>query len=1111
MVERPAAEKTTESDLIGAAAASLEGLCVAALWTTGPDTTSDYPVKFAAMRRTPAGDWEFFEELCAAPDGSPDEIEEHAASVAADFGIDEPAWRAGRPLTEIWPDFRAFLGSGPVLVAEGDAFESWVEHLAGEVGVSPPTLGLDEIARLFAPGPLAARGAALVHELTPDTEAPSARAIAPPEIWFAFDQLARRPATMPRLAREVARIGYTRAATGLEAHDPDAAARIALALALYAFPERWAPDTGAPRPLATPVHRLETELRDPLDDLRPEWTRRARQWATAPSLPPRLEDPTPFPDEDHALLDCIFETHLPGLFGQAGGHSNPGEYRASQHQAATEVARTLGCEELLAVHAPTGTGKTLAYLVPALLWARRHGVRVGVATYTRSLQSQAMEHEVPRALSALALAGVTEGFRVSILKGRANYLCWRALCSWTPEADDAPEAWLAWTNLVVFSQTDADGDLDRFQRRAPVRVHSSGSYQDQVREGLRRVAAQSGCCTHRDDRATCGAENARRRSERSHVVLTNHSFALARQEFFKHIVFDECEHLHEVAHNAWSHSMSLRKSRDMLDRIGDTSGISRPGVRSRKPRKRGRKRGASTPLERLRRELIPGTAFHETLDRAREELQLTARALEDLEEEVRELDEWRTRARRERGERETHTLLRDYMNLPEALPLIDARRRFGAGCSDLDATLSEIAERVDSAPIRSARSVRRSMDLARADLTSLSNEIQAWLPLSDGRPSYRPETFYDVETDTRGRRSLVARVLLPAEYLGRNYYPGLKSAIFISATTWLQSGFDSALAYLGLDRAAAPDPDEQRDGCKVRTFRAPEVFDYGRVLVLIPRDAPSVARRKEDFLRYTRNFIGWLGERTRGRMLVLFTNAHDTRETGLALEGFFRPRRIPFYYQGMQGAEKEELTERFRARIDSILLGVDTFWYGADFPGATLEYLVLVKLPYGVPDLYHHAQCSALGQSEQRKRIYQPRALAKFRQGFGRLLRTTRDRGCVFVLDDRILDPRHRSFLRELPLTSPGPFGKGGHETTARLARGDTDMCARQAFEHMGLTESIQRRGLTSSFVESFDEARDSHGEPDLLRPFARDQPPAVKPWQEPPAIIDVPIDELPF
>jgi ATP-dependent DNA helicase DinG len=180
------------------------------------------------------------------------------------------------------------------------------------------------------------------------------------------------------------------------------------------------------------------------------------------------------------------------------------------------------------------------------------------------------------------------------------------------------------------------------------------------------------------------------------------------------------------------------------------------------------------------------------------------------------------------------------------------------------------------------------------------------------------------------------------------------------------------------------------------------------------------------------------------------------RRVGEALEGFFRARRIPFWYQGMPGAAKEELGELFRSRIDSVLLGVDTFWYGADFPGETLEYLVIARLPYGVPDSYHHAQCAALGQGEQRRRIYMPRALAKFRQGFGRLMRKETDRGCVFVLDGRVLDPRHRTFLRELPL--------GLDEGGARFVRGDTDHCLREALAHMGMLADLRRRGLEQSF-----------------------------------------------
>jgi ATP-dependent DNA helicase DinG len=299
-------------------------------------------------------------------------------------------------------------------------------------------------------------------------------------------------------------------------------------------------------------------------------------------------------------------------------------------------------------------------------------------------------------------------------------------------------------------------------------------------------------------------------------------------------------------------------------------------------------------------------------------------------------------------------------------------------------------------------------------------------------------------------------VLLPNEVLGREFHPGLATGVYVSATTWLRGGFESALGYLGLDRAAQPAEDEDRPPRIVRTFRAPDVFDYSRVLVAVPRDAPPIARDKDRFLDYVRRFVAGFGERTRGRMLVLFTNAADVRKVGDELSGHFRARSIGLYWQNMESASKEELADLFRARVDSVLLGVDTFWFGADFPGETLEYVVIVRLPYGVPDRYHHAQCAALGTGEQWRRIYLPRALAKFRQGFGRLMRRETDKGCVFVLDGRAIEPRHRVFLRELPIASEQTESSdeevlGG----ARFVRGDTELCIREALAHMGLAPGL--------------------------------------------------------
>jgi ATP-dependent DNA helicase DinG len=236
------------------------------------------------------------------------------------------------------------------------------------------------------------------------------------------------------------------------------------------------------------------------------------------------------------------------------------------------------------------------------------------------------------------------------------------------------------------------------------------------------------------------------------------------------------------------------------------------------------------------------------------------------------------------------------------------------------------------------------------------------------------------------------------------------------------------------------------------------------VLVGLPSDAPPYAEKRDAWNAYVHQFISSLGERTRGRMLVLFTNQEELRRFGEELSGFFSARRIPFWYQGMRGVAKEELANLFRERADSILMGVDTFWYGADFPGRTLEYLVIVKLPYGVPDRYHHAQCAALGSGMQRRRIYLPRALAKFRQGFGRLMRRETDRGCVFVLDSRAQMPQHRLFLEELPLA--GSLEEGGDGTWrsegARVVRASTEECVHAALAHMAILGEVRTTDIDS-------------------------------------------------
>ena len=1045
-------------------------------WATGPDTATDGVFRVAALRPAEDGSWESF-----ATHARPfEDADDPGATqrMAREYGVTAQALEGAPDAAAAWLELRAFVGQAPLVVLDAEALEAWDGRYARGAEALGDRVGLIDLAGLLLPGRLASLREDLVSALADLGERPSSRAIEPRDVQAALAGLVERFAGLAPEARALAASGYGATHARLGVTDEVGAARLALALRLVDAPSRWNASAGGELfhgerledgMLSTDAVP-EEDVVDLADALEPRWTDELRRFAAAPTLPPRSEGATPFDPGDRSLLDDCFQLHLPAAF--SGG---TGAYRESQHRVAREVADCLGGRRdaearLLLVHAPTGTGKTLAYLLPLLLWAKRHNLRTAVATYTRALQEQAMEREVPRALGALRRAGVAGELRVAMLKGRENYLCWRALKLAVPEESAGAEEWLAWTQLALFASSDIDGDLNRFPHRPPFVLDSERTYRGALGDLVRAARAQTSCCRQADDKKTCAAEVARERAARSHVVITNHSFALARQDLFCHLVYDECEHLHDQAHGAWSRAFPIQRASRLCDQLY-TDGQWR----------------ARSLLVRWNKKISPGSTAHESLRESIECNDDLRLALAALMRELNEFLKWRRDLERSRDARDDHSLLREYVDDPRGEDLVRARVGWQKVANRLDAKLSELAEHAEQLKLRGTARLRRGLDLVRSDLGELLDAINAWIPLADGVPRFSPQTFYDVEESPGGELTLAARVLLPDEYLGRFYYPQLQTGILLSATTWLRGGFESQSAYLGLTRAQEPGDEEERPPCDLSTMRAPEVFDYTRVLTLLPRDVPHPTRDKGAYLAHMRRFLCELGERTRGRMLVLLTNLEDTRRLGEELTGFFRARRIPLYYQGMPGVAKEELGELFRRRTDSILLGVDTFWYGADFPGETLEYLVIARLPYGVPDRYHHAQCAALGIGEQRRRIYLPRSLAKFRQGFGRLMRSKADRGCVFLMDPRVSDPRHRMFLDELPLARDFQPGSTG----ARLVRGDTDHCVREALAHMGMLADVERRGLGTA-------------PPAPKTPKLPSLPP-------PPPIPDVELDDLPY
>ncbi|MFQ5748581.1 MAG: ATP-dependent DNA helicase [Planctomycetota bacterium] len=784
-----------------------------------------------------------------------------------------------------------------------------------------------------------------------------------------------------------------------------------------------------------------------LRELEPRFAQEfALEFAGREPLPSRQEEPCGLSEEDRGILEAFFDL-LPADF--APGAENPPE-RPGQRALAHAVETAFAENSFLLADAPTGTGKTLAYLAPLLLWSTSQNVRVALSTYTRALQEQAFFREIPRAIRLLRKAGLAEERipRVSLLKGKANYICGRALVDSFPEAGEGSlAARIVWLRLALYYLEDPFGDLDGFSIQSGVPLSDERRRLRRARAMVNAVRGLPQCCFGKAARR-CGAGIRTLRGERSHLVVTNHAFILSRPEWFSHIVFDECDHLHEVTISARSFDIELDAAVRLAEEL---------------LRGRGRDRA---PLERLASLLsrLPfgdqGDRLPDAAESAGQGAHLLDAAAHEVARDLRAFREWCRESAGNMTREERAFLLHDYLECGRGDRLATHLKQFRDAVDQLDNALRVIIEELGTVPHRSASrlrwSLRRPLDL----LGAWREGLDLWLGGKSGEADFSEDFHYEAIFEGRRRPLLCLKWLLPHKWLGEEYFPSLKSAALVSATARVRNGFRAMKGFLGLDIL------EQRTleslGREVAEFAGPPTFDPRAALVCIPKDAPPylpAGPGLDEWTRYVEEVLLFLAERTRGRTLALFTNRLTLQRAGERLGPPFAARGIPLLWQGMPGLEKEEIMEHFRQRVDSVLLGLDTFWYGVDFPGETCQYVVVTKLPYGPLDDYMFAQRARMGFGPHRSRIYLPRALAMFRQGCGRLLRNEDDRGVVFLLDRRVLEKRHANFLAELPR------GLEDFEEPNLLVA-DSDACFRQAFAHMGLTAGLEERGLAAPFSE---------------------------------------------
>ncbi len=656
------------------------------------------------------------------------------------------------------------------------------------------------------------------------------------------------------------------------------------------------------------------------------------------------------------------------------------EPRPQQVVMARAVAHALNGSEHLLVEAGTGTGKSLAYLLPAIDFALRHDARVVISTHTINLQDQLYQKDIPD----LRLAGGTD-FTTSVLKGRDNYVCLSRMLELLrrPTEELLGEERLFLVKLLLWLPWTRRGDrseLNIAARDEPI---------------WQRVAASAAWCTpgrcpfHRD--GLCFLARARAAAESSHLVIVNHSLLLTDLQAmprilppYRQAIVDEAHHLEAAATNQLSRRATRQELLGALDRIAPRASvlgsILHEAQRLLSLRVSTRAAGSTAPS-------VIFDALQESAAEVRGALEALFQALGDfLRTRDLEADE------------------------EGAVARISDRARLQPAWSDLELLWDA---RGDALP-RLVQHLSRLVDLldlpreAVAELQSLRDELEAqreswnaWYGfLNELALAPRPNVVYWLSLTASDDLALSAAPLEVGPLLREKLLGGCDSVIFTSATMTTDGRFDHIRSQLGAEEAAE--------------LSVGSPFDFQQAALLyLPDDIaePNQAGYQAALDRILLD----LGTRLNGRTLALFTSHAQLRITHAAVRERCRAAGITLLAQGLDGASRHQLLDRFRRDERCVLLGTGSFWEGIDVAGEALSCLLIAKLPFAVPsDPIFQARSELFDDPFERFAL--PHAILRLKQGVGRLIRTRDDRGAVVICDRRI-DSRSygRAFLRSLP------------------------------------------------------------------------------------------------